>query len=226
MRADGAFRGCPVPGCGRPPQARDGRGVSLVYCRHHCQAANRHGCHWKKTYSAADLKPYRAAARRFIRANPHDIWIVHALFALEETLRHAGPVHRVVDTYRMAPADKARAALARMRRWEVPPEKLLVNYLAVCCAIEEDPIRAGSETENYRRVQAAKACARMAASNREDYLPARHKRYARSTGLALVHLGRMLEAACEHVHGYHLPAILALAHEAATSRRDRDAATR
>lgn len=225
MRADGALRGCAVFGCGRPPQAKAGKGVSLFYCRYHAQAHNRHGCHWKKTYAAADLEPYRKAARRFVRAHPHDPWVVNALFALAELLRNAGPVERMIDTYSMQPNDKARAALARMRRREVPPEKLLVNYLAVCCAIEEDPIRAGSEAENYRRVQAAKACARTAATNGTD-LPYRNRRYARSSGLLLVHLGRMLEEACEHVQGYHLPAILALAREGAASRGGLDAATR
>ena len=224
MRSDGALRGCAVFGCGRPPQAKAGKGVSLFYCRYHAQAHNRHGCHWKKTYSAADLEPYRRAARQFVRAHPHDPWVVNALFSLAETLRNAGPVERMVDTYSMSPNDKARAALARMRRREVPPEKLLVNYLAVCCAIEEDPIRAGSETANYRRVQAAKACARTAATNSTD-LPYRNRRYARSSGLLLVHLGKMLEEACQHVQGYHLPAILALAHGVAASRRGSDAAT-
>lgn len=225
MRADGALRGCAVFGCGRPPQAKAGKGVSLFYCRYHAQAHNRHGCHWKKTYSAADLEPYRRAARRFIRSHPHDPWVVHALFALEEMLRRCGPVERMVDTYTRGPAEKARAAFARLRRREVPAERLLVNYLAVCCAIEEDPIRPGSETENYRRVQAAKACARLAATT-DTYLPLRNRRYARSSGLMLVRLGRMLEEACEFVHAYHLSAILALAKEAGASRGGPDAATR
>jgi hypothetical protein len=225
MRADGALRGCPIIGCGRLPQARAGRGVSFAYCRYHVQLHNRHGCHWKKTYSASDLEPYRKAARRFVRAHPYDSWIVHALFALSEIMRNAGPVERMVDTYALPPNAKARAALARMRRREVPPETLLVNYLAVCCAIEEDPVRPGSEAENYRRVQAAKACARTAATTSTD-LPPRNRRYARSSGRFLVHLGRMLEEACEFVQGYHLPAILALARETAASRGGLDAATR
>ena len=224
MRADDALRHCAVFGCGRPPQARAGKGVSLYYCRYHAQWHNRHGCHHKTTYSAADLAPYRKATRRFVRANPHDPWIAHALFSLAENLRNAGPVERMVDTYSMTPNDKARAALARMRRREVPPETLLVNYLAVCCAIEMDPIRAGSETANYRRVQAAKTCARTAATNNSD-LPYRNRRYARSSGLLLVHLGRMIEEACEHVQGYHLPAILALAAAAPASRGGRDTDT-
>ena len=225
-RAEGALQYCPIPGCGRLPQARAGKGVSLYYCRYHAQAYNRHGCHWKKTYTAADLEPYRKAARSFIKARPHDIYITHALAWLDATMRFSGPLERMVDTYLMKPRDKALAALARMERRKVPPEQLLVNYLAVCCAIEEDPKRAGSETENYRRVQAAKACARLAATNlSDDHYPAHKRRYARSSGLMLVHLGRMLENACGHVQGHHLPAILALASETVASRGGRDAAT-
>lgn len=214
MLAEGALARCPVPGCGRLPAARAGGGLSQIYCRRCTQRASRHGCHHKTTYPASTLNPYRQAAQRFIRANRSDVWVAHALQALRSLMDTAGPVHRVIDTYDMAPADKARAALARMRRREVPPEKLLANFLSVCCALEEDPIRAGSETQTYRRVQAAKACARMAAANDGYYTDRLKKeRYARSTGLFLVRLGRMLEECCEHVAAYHLPAILKLTRE-------------
>ena len=210
MRADDALAMC--PSCGRPPAAREGKGLSQIYCRRCCQRANRHGSHFKATHSAATLNPYRRAAERFLKTHPLDIWIVHALHSLAALMDHAGPVERVVDVYRLPPADKARAALARMRRREVPPERLLVNYLAVCCAIATDPISPGSETTNFRRVQAAKVCARMAASNDGFYSDRlKNERYARSTGQALVHLGKLLEEACEHVEAEHLKAILALA---------------
>ncbi|MCJ2132298.1 hypothetical protein [Methylobacterium sp. E-045] len=216
MRGGDALPMCPT--CGSPPAARAGEGLSQIYCRQCCQRANRHGSHFKTTYPAATLRPYRHAAQRFLRAHLLDTWIVHALHALAALMDHAGPVERVVDVYRLPPADKARAALARMRRREVPPERLLVNYLAVCCAIATDPISPGSETANYRRVQAAKVCARTAASNDGYYSDRlKNERYARSTGQALVHLGRWLEEACEHVETAHLAAILELARAGTTA---------
>ena len=225
MRADDAFPLCPIPGCGRLPQARVGRGFSLTHCRFHIQAKNRHGSFWKKTYSAATLRPYRRAAERFIETHPHDFWIVAALEALRSLMANAGPVERMVDVNeRLAPPAKARASLARLRRAEVPPVRLLVAYLAVAGAHEDDPIRPGGEPGEYRRVQAAKAIFRLASGYHAIYSPnSRYDHYPRSGGLALRHLGKMLEDACEHVRDEHLAAILELR---AASRGGRNAARR
>lgn len=210
MRAEEALPICPILGCGRPTQARAGRGLSLTHCRLHVQAKNRHGSYWKKTYSAAALRPYRRAAERFIKAHPHDIWIVAALDALRGLMANAGPVERMVDVNeRLSPHAKARASLARLRRAEVPPVRLLVAYLAVAGALAEDPIRPGGEPGEYRRVQAAKAVFRLASGYHAVYGPnSRYDVYPRSAGLALRHLGQMLEDACEHVREEHLAAIL------------------
>lgn len=225
MRADHAFPLCPIPGCGRPPQARAGRGFSLTHCRFHIQAKNRHGSFWKKTYSAATLRPYRRAAERFIKTNPQDFWIVAAQNALRNLMADSGPIERIVDVNELlSPAAKARASLARLRRAEVPPVRLLVAYLAVAGALEEDSIRPGGEPGEYRRVQAAKAVFRLASGYHAVYGPnSRYDLYPRSGGLALRHLGRMLEDVCEHVRDAHLETILELK---ATSRARRDAARR
>ena len=225
MRADDAFPSCPIPGCGRPPQARAGRGFSLTHCRFHIQAKNRHGSFWKKTYSAATLRPYRRAAERFIKAYQTDFWIVAALDAIRSLLVNAGPVERIVDVNELlSPPAKARAALARLRRAEVPPVRLLIAYLAVAGALREDPVQPGGEPGEYRRVQAAKAIFRLASGYHVIYSPnSRYDRYPRSGGLALRHLGKMLEDACEHVRNEHLAAILELK---AASRGGCDAARR
>lgn len=211
-RAEQALPVCVIVGCARPTAARAGKGLSLYYCRRCCQNANRHGCHWKKTYPTATLEPYRRAASQFIEAHPYDVWIVAALHALRCLMDYAGPVERIVDVNEMLkPPAKAKASLARLRRAEVDPKRLLVNYLAVAGAIAEDPISPGSERQEYQRTQAAKAVFRLASGTHVVYSPgSRYDRYPRSGGLALRHIGKALEEACEHVEAYHLAAILRL----------------
>ena len=53
---DDALRTCAIFDCGRPPQARAGRGLSLTHCRYHVQKRNRHGSFWKGNHSAAELR--------------------------------------------------------------------------------------------------------------------------------------------------------------------------
>lgn len=212
--AEGAFRVCPIPGCGRPPQARAGKGFSLSHCRYHVQARNRYGSFWKRNIPAATLYPYRRAAERFIREHASDFWVSAALQALEGLMSSSGPVQRTVDVlHSLEPRDKARAALARLRKAEIAPERLLVAYLAVSGALLEDPIGPGGEPGEYRRVQSAKAVFRLASGSHIIYGAGprqRYDRYPRSTGLVLRHLGSMLETACEHVHETHLAAIMQL----------------
>ena len=204
---EGAMRSCCIFGCGRPTQAAAGRGLSLMHCRYHVQARNRHGSFWKKTYLASDLLPYRRAAEKYLKANRENFWIAAALVSLRGLLAGSGPVDRIVDVLHMSPHLKARAALARMRRAEIPPERLLAIHLAVSAAVRDDPIRPGDIRDEYRLTQIGKAVARLASGQRVSY--GSGSRYPRSSGLALRHLGRMIEASCEHVMEEHLEAILA-----------------
>ena len=207
---DGALVFCPVPGCGRPPQARAGRGLSLIHCRYHVQFRNRHGSLWKGTYSAADLRPYRRAATRYLGPRHGNMWIAAALVALQSLLDRAGPNERMADVARMKPEDKARQAFARMRREAVPPLRLLVNYLAVSMAVAEDPIGPGGEPDEYRLTQIGKAALRTASGSHAVYGDgAGYHRYPRSSGLALRRIGAAIDKACEHVASEHLSAILA-----------------
>jgi hypothetical protein len=202
---------CPIPGCGRPSQARVGSGLSVSWCRYHVQFRNRHGSYWKGTYSAAELRPYRKAAERYIKAHSDDFWIAAALRALRNLMNRAGSVEAVSAVRAMPPRDKARAALARLRSAKIPPERLLAIHLAVSAALEEDPIGAGSDRNEYRIVQIAKAAHRQRSGDHSVYGPgARYDRYPRSAGLALRHLGKMIDRCCEHVMEKHLGALLAL----------------
>ncbi|MCZ8377034.1 MAG: hypothetical protein O9342_16800 [Beijerinckiaceae bacterium] len=208
---ENALRVCSIPGCGKPPQARAGRGLSLTHCRLHIQRRNRHGSFWKGTLSAAALKPYRHAAESYLKANLSDFWVSHALLAIQGLLEGAGPVERVVDLKRMKPDRKARAAFARMRRAGVPPLRLLVDHLAITGAVQEDPIRPGGEPGFYLQTQLGKAALRKASGYHSVYGPdSRYDVYPRSAGQFLRIIGRKLDKACEHVAHRHLEAVLAL----------------
>jgi hypothetical protein len=204
---DDAMMYCSLLGCGRTTQARDGKGLSKWHCRYHVQWNNRHGSYWKGTYRAEQLLPYRKAAERYIREHREDRWIVSSLRSLAGLMNRAGPVQSMSDVMVMAPADKAKAALARMRAAGVPAMRLLVVYLGVSAAVAEDPIGPGGEPGEYRRVQVAKAAHRLASGYHTDY---GYERYPRSSGLMLRHLGQRLEKACEFMREYHLDAVLEL----------------
>jgi hypothetical protein len=107
----------------------------------------------------------------------------------------------------MKPRDKARAALARLRRDDIPPERILAIHLAVAGALREDPVGPGTGGihDEYRVTQAAKAVHRLASGP-----PSARGKYPRSAGLVLRHLGQALDRCCEHVMEQHLDAILAL----------------
>lgn len=197
--------------CNRPTAARAGKGLSLTHCRYHVRWRNRHGSYWKGTYTAAQLSVYRKTAARYLGPRAaSDFWMAHALVALRGTLDGAGPVERAVDAKRMKPKQKARAVLARARANVVPPLRLLVNYLAVAMAVAEDPVQPGADRGEYRLTQIGKVVHRMASGEHSVYGPGlRYDRYARSSGLALRHLGRMIEGACELVRDNHLAALLA-----------------
>lgn len=206
-----ALRVCPIPGCGKPPQARAGKGLSLTHCRFHIQHRNRHGSFWKGTYSASDLKPYRQTAESYLKAHLSDFWISHALLAIQGRLDGAGQVERIVDLKHMKPDRKARAAFARLRLAEVPPLRLLVDHLAITAAVKEDPIRPGGEPDDYRLTQIGKAALRKASGYHSVYGPKnRYDAYPRSAGQFLRIIGRKLDRACEHAAHYHLEAMLAL----------------
>ncbi len=167
---------------------------------------------WKGTYRAADLLPFRRAADNFIRRNAADFWIAAALQALRRLMDGAGPVERVSDVLHfLTPPEKARAALARLRRREIPPERLLAIHLAVTGAVAEDPIGPGGPANEYRLTQVAKAVHRLASGYDGFYGPrSAHECYPRSAGQALRHLGRLIDECCEHVAREHLDAILIL----------------
>lgn len=202
---------CPLWRCGRPTAAKAGHGLSDHHCRYHLQYRNRHGSLWKGTYTKTDLKPYRAAVISYLRASAHHGEVEGALRALDLLMLASGQPRHPADAHTMRPETKARSALARMREAEIPAMKLLVNHLAITAAVREDPIGPGGEPDEYRLVQIAKACIRLASGHHYERSDgSKISTYPRSSGLVLRILGKMIDEACGFFARKHLAGILEL----------------
>jgi hypothetical protein len=209
--SDDALRFCTIPGCGRPPEARQGNGLSPYLCRYHRQFRARHGSPLKRSYTGPELQPYVRAAASFIKAHRADRYIGWSLDRVALGLSGAGPVQGVNDLRWMEPRAKARASLAMLRERKVPAERILALTLGVLAAIEEDTYGPGGDRVLFRRVQIAKALRRRASGSHVVYDSGlRLDRYPRSAGKVLEVLGAIIEKACEFAIDGHLTAVLAL----------------
>lgn len=210
--SDDALTRCAIPGCGRPPEARQGNGLSPTLCRYHREFRSRHGSPLKRSYTGAELRPYVRAAESFLKAHAADQFIEWALLGIASALTTAGPVRRVGDLGRLEPTAKARAALAMLREKSVPPARILAVTLGVLAAIEEDPFGPGGDRVLFRRVQIAKALRRRASGTHTVYesTGVRIDRYPRSSGRVLEALGAAIEETCEFAIHHHLAAVLDL----------------
>lgn len=205
-----AFAICPILGCGRPSQARAGKGASVIHCDRCIRRKNRHGDFVKTTYTAAQFRPYRLSVERYLRTISDDRYVAHAELSLEVLLEGAGPVQRVADYPSLRPEQKARSVLAKMRRHGVPVRRLLVLTLAVSAAVKDDPIRPMGKPGEFRLTQLGKRCLRVRGSSgyHAVYGPdSRYDRYPRSAGMFVRCLGKLVEDTCDPAL-IHVDAIL------------------
>ncbi|MCP3395684.1 hypothetical protein [Bradyrhizobium sp. CCGB20] len=215
-----AFAGrCAIPGCRNSTMGAAGAGLAAFHCRKHVEHKARHGSHWHGTYSAAELKPYLAAATSYVRPRAEsDRFIKAALSAIALLLEEAGPTEIATRLRGMSPRRRARIALARLRVAGVKPERFVAIVLAITALIEEDP--GSHRTKEFRTVQIAKALHRLASGyHRVWELPDERGRlrkvselhaFPRSSGQVLRIMGRAVEEHCEWVVEKHLPGVLAL----------------
>lgn len=210
---------CVLPFCGRPTMNAAGNGVALFHCRRHVEHKARHGSHWHGTYSAAELKPYLAAAASYVRHRSEiDPFIKAALDTIALLLEEAGPTEIATRLKGMPATKRARIALARLRVAGIKPERIVAIVLAVTALIEEDP--GSHRTKEFRTVQIAKALHRLASGYHRVWElqdeKGRLKKVAelhafpRSSGPVLRLIGKAVEQPCEWVVEKHLSAVLAL----------------
>ncbi len=216
-RIDGVHS-CSIPGCRNLTMRAAGSGLAAFHCRKHVEHKARHGSHWHVTYSAAELKPYLAAATSYVRLHAEsDRFIKAALIAIALLLEEAGPTEIATRLRGMSATRRARIALARLRVAGIKPERFVAIVLAVNALIEEDP--GSHRTKEFRTVQIAKALHRLASGTHkiwelEDHLGRKRSielhAFPRSSGPVLRLMGRRLEEPCEWVVEKHLAGVLTL----------------
>lgn len=209
---------CSIPGCRNLTMRAAGTGLAAFHCRRHVEHRARHGSHWHGTYSAAELKPYLAAATSYVRLRAEsDRFIRAALNAIALRLEEAGPTEIATRLKGMSATKRARIALARLRVAGVKPKRFVIIELAVSALIEEDP--GSHRTKEFRTVQIAKALHRLASGTHKRWPFVDHQgrqrqtelhAFPRSSGPVLRLIGRTVERELEWVVSKHLPAVLAL----------------
>jgi hypothetical protein len=213
--ADDAYPTCAVFGCGRPTRAAAGRGLNRLYCRRHEDHFQRHGSYHKGSYSAAELRPYRLAAERWLKTNSQDPYARAALQAVGALMR-SGRAEEAFRLRGLPPAERARVAWGRLRRAGVPAAQPVAAWLAVEMRLADDP--QPDRRPDFKRVQAAKLVHRMASGTHRRWEQERpdggvrvvemHK-YPASRGRVLRHIGEALEQAVELLAAHRVSAIRA-----------------
>lgn len=201
---------CVVVGCPHPPRASTDDGLDRRFCRKHYDHYQRHGSHYKASYSMQQIAPYRAVAERWLEENAHDVYVKNAIERVRGLYNRAGPVVEAFRLRGLNPRERAWAAWARLRRAEIDPRRPVAAWVAVELAIAHD-LQPDSHAE-YKQVQAAKLVHRLASgthkcweqptsSNGSRGYPATRAVelhvYPRSRGRVLRHIGEDLDGAVE-----------------------------
>ena len=214
----------PITGkaCGRPTARAAKEGLNAFTCRYHQQHKQRHGSHWCKSPAATVLRPYVSAARKFIRNNRNDPYVIAALNGLGGIMASAGEVDIATRFKGLSPDRRAKMALARLRDAGIKPERLLAISLSVPALMEDAP-EGLHRTSEWRTVAIAKAAHRLASGTHRRWPVAQPDgstvdivmhAYPRSSGRVLRHLGEMVEKECEWVVDKHLSELIALKRDA------------
>jgi hypothetical protein len=189
-RTRGEHETCRTPGCGRPTQRSAGQGLSELYCKAHVEFHRRHGSYWHPSLRAAELQPYRKAARRWLRAHRSDELLASVAESLGRMMAGAGEPSSAYDLRHELPAEKARVAIARLGKAGVPGIRLIEITMAVSARVNDlGPIG----DHEFLKVQIAKASHRLASGTHRSTsgFPMRPK-YPHSAGKVLRILGHCI----------------------------------
>lgn len=122
---------CLILGCRRLTARSMGKGLSGNYCRTHQGRIRRHGHPTYASYKAAELTPFRKAARHWLadhRAAPR---VMGALGKLGSLMAAAGRPLRADYHAAAVPQEKARSIFARLHHAGKPAHALLEIAMAV-----------------------------------------------------------------------------------------------
>jgi len=189
---------CRVVHCGKAARAGTGEGLDMVFCRSHADHYSRHGSPYKASYTAAEMRPHRNEARKWLKTNEAEPDVQRALLRVRGLYQQAGPHVEAFRLRGLTPRERAWAAWARLRKASVDPLRVLEVWLAVDGVIAADP-QPDNDPE-FRRVQLAKLVHRLASGTHKVWPSPGGKVeemhfYPRSRGRVLRHLGQDLEDA-------------------------------
>jgi hypothetical protein len=187
---------CVVPGCQRPTQRSASQGLSETYCKRHKEHLRAHGHEHRRSYSKAELVPFREAALEWFQRHQHDAAVSMALSRLESLMSSQGRSEDAYHHRNMSPVGKARNTLSRLHEASKTGAQLLLIVLTIRAAHAElGPWGA----PDWEAVQISKQAKRLRGAAGTHY-PDAPSRYPRSEGLDhpsqglyLRHLGRMIE---------------------------------
>ena len=194
------FKMCRVIGCKQPARAGTQDGLDTRFCRSHADHYSRHGSPYKRSYSAAEINPYRRAAVEWLLANKSDRWVANAIQRVSTLYANAGPYEEAFRLRGLPPRERARKAWARLRKREVDPLLVVSVWLAVEMVVRDDT--QGVESVEFKRVQAAKIVHRLASGTHKQWAqgvggPNELHVYPASRGNVLRYIGKDVQGAAE-----------------------------
>lgn len=196
---------CHALGCPNPSRAGTSDGLGRVYCRSHYEHYQRHGSPFKKSYTAAELNPYRRAALEWLLANEDDFWVRNSIKNVRILYSRAGEFIEAFRLRGLTPKERAKAHWARLRKHDVDPRLVVAAWLAVEMLVHDDT--QPDDRIEFRRVQGAKVVHRMASGSRRTWGGQKHEAYPRSRGRVLRHIGEDLQETCALLIDHHFRSI-------------------
>lgn len=184
-------RRCAAHGCKNLTQRSARNGLSETLCKRHVEFRRRHGTHWRRSYTMAELRPFQTAARRWLKGRQGDLNLAPVVAALSGLLAGSGAARTAQDARWAGTEEKVRNALARLHEAGKSGEQLLLITLTVKAAQAALGPRANPE---FQYVQIAKMAHRLASGTHvRSALYGTFSRYPRAEGAFMRLLGQTIE---------------------------------
>lgn len=189
--SDVSPRRCAAHGCKNLTQRSARNGLSETLCKRHVEFRRRHGTHWRRSYTMAELRPFQAAARQWLKAHQGDQNLAKVVAALDGLLSGSGMPRSAQDARWAGTEEKVRNALARLHHAGKSGAQLLLITLTVKATQAVLGPRADPE---FQYVQIAKMAHRLASGThiRSAFWGDRHI-YPRAEGSFMRLLGQTVE---------------------------------
>jgi hypothetical protein len=197
---------CIVLNCGQPTQAFAGKGLSHRFCSRHVRHLARHGSAHRCSYTAAELKPYKWAAERWLEERANDTFVNRILKAIDLLIQNSGRAEIATRMKGWTAKQRARNSLATLKARKIPARRLAVIFLATHALASDDWSFAADR--EFIAVQIAKQVHRLAARHVPPGMEGKksvkgalkwgHEVYPYAAGPALRELSKIIEATADH----------------------------